>query len=121
MCLGRNINGNRDIKFLECDYLLLQWCVKLTLVKVLIMSRLKCYQIFFYFILFASEKASKLAIKIKQNSGSTFMGFKLVFVIKKSSLACGFWSAIFRKWNSVDTALDTGVANTGGSVDTCQV
>ena len=57
--------------------------VVMLLVKVLIMSRLKCYQIFFYFILFASEKASKLAIKIKQNSGSTFMGFKLVFVIKK--------------------------------------
>ena len=33
MCFGRNINGNRDVKFLECDYLLVQWCVKLTLMK----------------------------------------------------------------------------------------
>ena len=31
MCFDRNINGNRDVKFLECDYLLVQWCVKLTL------------------------------------------------------------------------------------------
>ena len=32
MCFDRNINGNRDAKFLECDYLLVQRCVKLTLV-----------------------------------------------------------------------------------------
>jgi hypothetical protein len=31
MCFDRNINGNRDDKFLECDYLLVQRCVKLTL------------------------------------------------------------------------------------------
>jgi hypothetical protein len=31
MCFDRNINENRDVKFLECDYLLVQWCVKLTL------------------------------------------------------------------------------------------
>ena len=31
MCFDRNINGNRDVKFLECDYLLLQRYVKLTL------------------------------------------------------------------------------------------
>ena len=31
MCFDRNINGNRDVKFLECDYLLVQLCVKLTL------------------------------------------------------------------------------------------
>ena len=30
MCFDRNINGNRDVKFLECDYLLMQRCVKLT-------------------------------------------------------------------------------------------
>ena len=28
----RNIKGNRNLKFLECDYLLMQWSVKLTLV-----------------------------------------------------------------------------------------
>ena len=32
MCFDRNINGNKDVKFLECDYLLVQRCVKLTLV-----------------------------------------------------------------------------------------
>ena len=31
MCFVRNINGNSDVKYLECDYLLVQWCVKLTL------------------------------------------------------------------------------------------
>ena len=31
MCFDRNINGNREVKFLECDYLLVQRCVKLTL------------------------------------------------------------------------------------------
>ena len=31
MCFDRNINGNRDVKFLGCDYLLVQRCVKLTL------------------------------------------------------------------------------------------
>ena len=30
MSFGRNINENRDVKFLEYDYLLVQWCVKLT-------------------------------------------------------------------------------------------
>ena len=30
MCFDRKING-RDVKFLECDYLLVQRCVKLTL------------------------------------------------------------------------------------------
>ena len=33
MCFDRNVNGNRDVKSLECDYLLVQQCVKLTLVK----------------------------------------------------------------------------------------
>ena len=36
MCFHRNINGNRDVKFLECDYLLAQRCVKLTL-------KISCY------------------------------------------------------------------------------
>ena len=31
ICFDRNINGNRDVKFLDCDYLLVQRCVKLTL------------------------------------------------------------------------------------------
>ena len=31
MCFDRNINGNRDVEFFKCDYLLLQRCVKLTL------------------------------------------------------------------------------------------
>ena len=31
MCFHKNINGNRDVKSLECDYLLVQRCVKLTL------------------------------------------------------------------------------------------
>ena len=31
MCFVRNINGNRDVRFLECDYLLVQRCMKLTL------------------------------------------------------------------------------------------
>ena len=31
MCFDRNINENKDVKFLECDYLLVQRCVKLTL------------------------------------------------------------------------------------------
>ena len=31
MCFDRNINGYRDVKFLECDYLLVQQCMKLTL------------------------------------------------------------------------------------------
>ena len=31
----RNIYGNRDVKILECDYLSVQRCVKLTLVEIL--------------------------------------------------------------------------------------
>ena len=34
MCFDRNINGNRDVKFLGCDYLLVQRCVKLTLLEL---------------------------------------------------------------------------------------
>ena len=30
MCFDRNIKGNRDVKFLECDYLLMHRCVRLT-------------------------------------------------------------------------------------------
>ena len=33
MCFERNINGNRDVNFLECDCLLVQRCVKLTLAR----------------------------------------------------------------------------------------
>ena len=33
MCFDRDINGNRDVKFLEYDLLFVQRCVKLTLVK----------------------------------------------------------------------------------------
>ena len=33
VCFDRNINANRDVKFLECDYLLVQQCMKLTLDK----------------------------------------------------------------------------------------
>ena len=32
MCFDKNINGNRDVNFLRCDYLLVQRCVNLTLV-----------------------------------------------------------------------------------------
>ena len=32
MCFDKNINGNRDVKSLRCDYLLVQRCVNLTLV-----------------------------------------------------------------------------------------
>ena len=31
MCFDKNINGNSDVEFLECDYFLVQWCVKLIL------------------------------------------------------------------------------------------
>ena len=34
MCFDRNINVNRNVKFLGCNYFLLQWCVKLTLESV---------------------------------------------------------------------------------------
>ena len=33
MCFDRNINGYWDVKFLECDYLLVQRSLKLTLVE----------------------------------------------------------------------------------------
>ena len=38
MCFNRNINGNRDVKFLEYDYLLLQQCIKLTSVAKIFLS-----------------------------------------------------------------------------------
>ena len=31
MSFDRNINGNRDVNFLDCDYLLVERCVKLNL------------------------------------------------------------------------------------------
>ena len=34
MCFDRNINEDRDVKFLECDYLLVQQSMKLTLEKI---------------------------------------------------------------------------------------
>ena len=43
-CFDRNVNGNRHVKFLECDYLLVQWCVKLTVVIIwMTLSARKCY------------------------------------------------------------------------------
>ena len=33
MCFDRNINGNRDVTLLGCNYLLVQPCVQLTLKK----------------------------------------------------------------------------------------
>ena len=33
MCFDKNINGNMDVKYLECGYLLVQRCVELTLVN----------------------------------------------------------------------------------------
>jgi hypothetical protein len=44
MCFDKNINGNRDVKFLECDYLLVQQCVKLTLL-CLILSVFSCLKL----------------------------------------------------------------------------
>ena len=34
MCFDRNVNGNRDVKFLECDKWSLHWYENLTLVLV---------------------------------------------------------------------------------------
>ena len=34
ICFDKNINGNRDVKILECDYLLVQRCTKLTLANL---------------------------------------------------------------------------------------
>ena len=31
MCFDRNIDENRNIKYLGCDYFHVQWCMKLTL------------------------------------------------------------------------------------------
>ena len=42
MCFDRNINGNRDVKFLGCDYLLVQRCVKHTLARALTLKKLPC-------------------------------------------------------------------------------
>ena len=39
-CFDRKINGNRDVEFLERDYLLVQRCVKLTLVAKVLLSNL---------------------------------------------------------------------------------
>jgi len=36
MCFDRNVNGNRDVKFLECDKWSLHWYKNLTLVKALL-------------------------------------------------------------------------------------
>ena len=33
LIISRKINGNKDVKFLECGHLLVQWYVKLTLIK----------------------------------------------------------------------------------------
>ena len=41
MCFDRNINENRDVKFLGCDYLLVQRWVKLTLVSNLWIWKIK--------------------------------------------------------------------------------
>ena len=30
MCFNKNVNGNRDVKFLECDYLLVHFNIQLT-------------------------------------------------------------------------------------------
>ena len=51
ICFGRNINGNKDVKFLGCDYLLAQWCVIITLESLLAlifnicMKYTRCYAI----------------------------------------------------------------------------
>ena len=42
MCFDRNINGNRNVKILECDYLSVQRCVKLTLS----LPSVRCFQHF---------------------------------------------------------------------------
>ena len=34
MCFDRNVNGNRDVKFLECDKWSLHWYENLTLAKI---------------------------------------------------------------------------------------
>ena len=49
MCFDRKINGNRDVKFLECDYLLLQRCMKLTLSVFESTLKLRTHSIFFTF------------------------------------------------------------------------
>ena len=46
MRFDRNINGNRDVKFLECDYLLLQRCMKLTLVASSLLHNIDYYSNF---------------------------------------------------------------------------
>ena len=38
ICLDRNVNGNRDVKFLECDKWSLHWYENLTLVRILQIS-----------------------------------------------------------------------------------
>ena len=47
MSFDRNINGNRDVKILECDYLSVQRCVKFTLADgVGINAKLSSYKSF---------------------------------------------------------------------------
>ena len=53
----RNINGNRGVKFLECDYLFLQRCVKLTLSTYYII----------YWVEFIHDLISSWSFKLKYN------------------------------------------------------
>jgi hypothetical protein len=50
MCFDRNINGNRNVKFLGCDYLLVKRCMKITLVSG------RFFQIFSEYANFNKEK-----------------------------------------------------------------
>ena len=85
MCF--DINGNRDVKFLECDYLLVQRCVKLTLKRKYFQPSSKKIS-FFQSLSFIEKKLSNVWIVDPKRV--------LKLVVTRKSICCilqflGFW------------------------------
>ena len=72
MCFDKTTNGNRDVKILECDYLLLQWCVKFTL---------EPYEIYYFLFITSKVEMGEYITNVKTFGNLTWKC--LLWILKK--------------------------------------
>ena len=84
MCFDRNINGNRDVKFLECDKWSLHWSKNLTLIQKLEIELINNY------ISFESWYNMMVLVTAKRNLERLQFSTSSSFVKIWSACSCEF-------------------------------
>ena len=109
-CFNRNINGGRDVKFLECDYLLLHRCVKLTLIGS---GRSASFLFFgkvskFHFAVYCICNLGQLLMTFEISQGNSWWK-KGYFVFKDRGISISRQTSLSKTWVNLSILATQGL------------